>query len=533
MAFDLATAKPAGGGFDLKTAKPAENGRDWGDVPLEALSNVPASAGKFLGGIYDAVRHPVDTALNVGNVGYGAIRGAVPDAVGRLMDRADGSASDPRVAAITGNARAQAGAAGQFFKDRYGSAEGLKNALATDPVGIAADASALLSGGAALAGRAGLAGTGAALRAGANATNPLALAGAAARKAAPVAGNTLAHLVGAMGTHTGAESIKGAFQAGRAGGSAAADLADNMRGNVPMTDVLDRARANVQEMGRQKSEAYRAGMGNVRNDRSVLDFTGIDNAVMTARKDVRFGDEIKNVKGADIQQKISDEIANWKGLDPAKYHTPEGLDALKQKVGDIVDSIPFEEKSALRVGTQMYNAIKSEIVKQAPSYAETMKQYSEATEQIREIERALSLGKKAAVDTSLRKLQSLTRNNANTNYGYRLGLARELEDAGGKSLMPALSGQALSSWTPRGIGGALGGGFGAGAYLAGGPVAAVGTLAVQSPRLMGEAALAAGKGARVASDAAGVPLNALARFGLDGPNLANFLYQSDQLNQKK
>lgn len=528
MAFDLATAKPVidapTGKFDLATAKPALKGREWSDVPLEALSNAPASAGRFLGGLYDAVRHPLDTASNLLDVGAGAINKALPAGIARAIDY------NPQA---TTRAEAAASAVGGFFKDRYGSVEGLKNTLATDPVGAAADASAILSGGSTLAGRAGLAGTSAALNAGGRALNPLAAVGNVASKAAPVVGNALANVIGGMATHTGAESIKGAYQSGRAGGQAASEFADNMRGNVPITDVLDKARGNVQEMGRKMSEAYRQDMVGVRNDRSVLSFDGIDSAVKQAGKDVRFGDQVKNVKGAEVQSKIAAEIENWKSLDPVQYHTPEGLDALKQKIGDIVDAIPFEEKAAVRVGTQMYNSIKSEIVKQAPSYADTMKNYSEATETIREIERALSLGKKASADTALRKLQSLTRNNANTNYGYRLDLARQLQEQGGTSLMSSLAGQALSSWTPRGIGGALAGGLGGGAFLAGGPAAAVGTLAVQSPRLMGEAALSAGKGARLTSEVAGVPLNALARYGVDPATLGNLLYQSDRLNQQK
>ena len=79
----------------------------------------------------------------------------------------------------------------------------------------------------------------------------------------------------------------------------------------------------------------------------------------------------------------------------------------------------------------------------------TMKAYSDASDQIMEIERALSLGKKASVDTGMRKLQSLARNNVQTNYGNRLSLARELEDAGGVSLLPSIARQARNSWTPR------------------------------------------------------------------------------------
>ena len=49
------------------------------------------------------------------------------------------------------------------------------------------------------------------------------------------------------------------------------------------------------------------------------------------------------------------------------------------------------------------------------------------------------------------KLQSLTRNNVQTNYGQRVKLARELENYDGQNIMPALAGQAMSEWLPRGL----------------------------------------------------------------------------------
>jgi hypothetical protein len=122
-----------------------------------------------------------------------------------------------------------------------------------------------------------------------------------------------------------------------------------------------------------------------------------------------------------------------------------------------------------------------------------MKGYSEASDTIKEIERALSLGQKASADTSMRKLQSLMRNNVNTNYGQRTQLADALRQAGGQDFMPSLAGQALSSAMPRGIQSALSGTGGAGLALTGNIPAAAGLAAVSSPRLMGEAFYGAGK----------------------------------------
>jgi hypothetical protein len=355
----------------------------------------------------------------------------------------------------------------------------------------------------------------------AGAVSPTAIA-----KGAPMLGRGTANIIGGLGTHTGGLPIQEAAKAGYAGGDSADLFAKNMRGNVPISDILDAAKANLQEMGQAKSAAYRAGMADVSKDAGVLNFDGIDKAVKNAGDVVTFKGQTKNAKAADIQQKIADEVANWKSLPPDEFHTPEGLDALKQKIGGIVESIPYEEKTARMVGGNIYNAIKDSITKQAPTYADTMRGYSDATDQIREIERSLSQGGNASTDTQLRKLQSIMRNNVNTNYGSRVDSVRALEQQGGNEMIPALAGQALNTWTPRGLGGAVAGGLGMGGYAMGGPALAVPVLAAQSPRLVGEAALKVGQGAgivnRLAGDTAYPDMNnaliRAAQYGAMGAN---------------
>lgn len=525
QAFEILQAQLGGAGKAaaapaVAAPKPAAKQRSWSDVPGEALRNLPASAGNFLSGIGQAIAHPIDTASGMVDVIGGGLINATPRPIMDVLNKLD------RYPDRTARAVASANAAGAFYKDRYGSVEGLKNAIATDPVGVASDASAVLTGGAAAAGKAGMVGASNALRVAGKATNPLtgptAVAGAVGRKVLPAVGNGLANVIGGVGTFTGAETIKQAYRSGKQGGQSAEDFAGNMRGDIPMTDVLDKAKANIEAMGRAKSQAYRQGMAQVTSDRSVLDFTGVDRAVVSAGQSVSFKGQAKNQRAAAVQKSIADEVEAWKALDPAEYHTPEGMDALKQRIGGIVEALPFEEKAARMVGDKIYNSIKSEIVRQAPTYADTMKDYAQATEQIREIERALSLGKKASVDTAMRKLQSLTRNNVQTNYGNRLTLAQQMEQQGGNQLMPSLAGQALSSWTPRGLGNVVAGGAGVAALLSGN-ASVLPLMAMQSPRMMGEAALAAGKGARKAGSSAASVRNALMRTGLTPAELANYM----------
>lgn len=327
-------------------------------------------------------------------------------------------------------------------------------------------------------------------------------AGEAGRAVGAVGKNALG-----LSTGVGAEPISQAFKAGQKGNR---EFLDNMRGNTEITAVLDRARQGLSAMRAQRSDAYRSGMIPIKGDKTVLDLKPIDAAIDDAMKMVSFKGQTKNEAAASAVQRMRDEVNAWRQLDPAEFHTPEGLDALKQKLGAVLESIPFESRSARLAAGKVYTATKQAIEQQAPTYAKVMRDYSQAQDSIREIERALSLGDRAAKDTAMRKLQSLMRNNVQTNYGNRLDLANTLESAGGVSLMPALAGQAMSSATPRSLSGQAGG-VATALMSMQNPLMAM-ALPLQSPRIVGEAMYGLGRmtggaqsGAQNALTTAGVP----------------------------
>lgn len=324
-------------------------------------------------------------------------------------------------------------------------------------------------------------------------------------------------------TGVGAEPISQAFKAGKTGNKA---FIDNLKGDVPLTDVLDNAKAGLQAMNAAKQAEYRSGMVPIKGDKSVLSLSGISKAVDDASQVATYKGQVKNESANAAIEKMRAVVDEWKQLDPTEFHTPEGLDALKQKLGGILETIPFNEKSARMAASKVYNATKAEIESQAPTYAKVMKGYQTASDQISEIERALSLGDRASKDTAMRKLQSLMRNNVQTNYGNRLNLATALEDQGGVELMPALSGQALNSWTPRSLAG-QGGGIAAGLMSFSNP-SMLAALPFQSPRVVGSLAYGAGRlasapGASMAPAARANMLNALAN---DPSAVAQFGYRA-------
>lgn len=359
-----------------------------------------------------------------------------------------------------------------------------------------------------------------------------AMIGAAAPPAFKAAGE-LGNLIGraipagakavlGLSTGVGGDAVGAAFRAGKTG---ATEFADNMRGNVPVTDVLDRAKQGLQTMQAAKASEYRSGMVPIQNDKTVLSLSAIDDALKNASALTAFKGQVKNETAAGAVAKMRSIVDDWKRLDPAEFHTPEGLDALKQKLGGIMEGIPFEERTARLAAGKVYAAAKEAIEKQAPEYAKVMRSYSEASQLVAEIERTLSLKPNATVDTAMRKLQSLMRNNVQTNYSGRAALAKELEQKGGVDLMPSIAGQAMNTLTPRSLSGQIGGG--AAALMATHNPLLLAALPFQSPRLVGEAAYGLG---RMAGGVSG-GVNALQRAIDRSPRLSGLLNDPGSLSE--
>ena len=157
----FAPAAPAGG------IPGPRRGYSLTEVPVEAVKNLPESAGKFVGGVVQAVTSPIQTLTGILDAGAGALRNALPQGVVNFIDQFDNNPEATQRAVQTANA------IGGMYKDRYGSYEGIKRTFAEDPVGAAADLSTLLTGGGAAATKLGATQTGAALTKAGAAINPM------------------------------------------------------------------------------------------------------------------------------------------------------------------------------------------------------------------------------------------------------------------------------------------------------------------------------------------------------------------------
>lgn len=526
QAFQILQQQLKGGGETPVPGAPSQPKAPMGlgEVATSAVRNLPKSAAKFATDLVEPLIHPVETATNLRNVAAGGLQklGLDPQTVGKYAGMT-GPLGAPLAAigrtATKGEDYTQyPEALAQFFKDRYGGVENIKRTLAEDPVGAAADASMLLTGGGSAASRApGLLGkAGQAVATAGRAIDPIVGTGKLLKGAGHVGGE----IIGSIGTHTGGEALKTAARAGAEGGEAARMFQSHLRGGAEMEDVVKMAGDAVKQMRKERGAEYRTKMAALGLDKTVLDFQKIGQALLDAERVQTYKGQSLSKSTEKIRQEMIGAVIEWSRLNPKEFHTIEGMDALKRKLGDMREATQYGTPERV-AADKIYNSVRQTIVDQAPQYAKTMKGYEEASKIVRQLEKTLSLKPDATVDTALRKLQSVLRNNVNTSYGFRKKLAEFLVNSGAPHLMEALAGQALSPWAARGLG-RLGAQIGAemlavtaGAHLAGtAGVGVLATAAAMSPRLMGETAYYLGKGSRI-GEPAGRTLYQTGRFSRD------------------
>jgi hypothetical protein len=450
----------------------------WSDVGSQALSNAVPSAEKFASDIAQPFMHPMDTLNNIADLGVGAIEktGLIPQ--DQYAKKAD--------------------AVGQYFANRYGGMDKFKQSLASDPVGVAGDLSTVLTGGeTALARAPGILGKlGDVAGTVGRAIDPI----NAAATAGSIAGQGAARTLGVT-TGAGTAPFLHAASAGLEGGQAGEAFRANMRGQAPLEDAVTDARNALRQIRQERGDAYNHGMLGITSDPTILSFDQINQAINRNESLQRYKGQSLSESTEQIRRDMRFAVNQWETFPPQEFHTAEGLDALKKKLGDMRDAT--DANTPARVAAdRIYNAVRQTIVDQAPIYADVMRGYETASNQIKEIERTLSLNPNATIDTALRKLQSTLRDNVNTSFGQRTTLANYLVNAGAPHLMERLAGQSLRSWEPRGLSrlGAMEAGSAGVGLLAHGTTGAgaamLATLPLTSPRLMGEAVHSAGRLAR-------------------------------------
>lgn len=473
----------------------------WAQAVVQGGQNLPMSTVRAGADIVEALSHPIETGHTLIKLMSGGLQLLLPDEVVNLIDPEGKSAESQQMAL----------AVGQYFQDKYKNEESIKHVVATDPASVLMDIATVLSGGGAIMSKTGqltniakATTVGNTLQKAGTYTDPFTgilkggefvstnvgkLAGEIAGGTSGTGGGSVANVfdVARESAREGSIGTKG-DRIGR--GEDGQTLTTAIRQGSDLEGVLQTALRDLDVMRSNKQANYRKDKDLWKQDVTELKFTDIDAAMARAEKIVKYKGTIKNAEGVKALKKLEDIITEYKGNDPRTHHTVEGFDAMKQTMWSVVEDIPMDNATARGVAQNIYHATGDTIKKQAPGYASAMKEFMEASDLIKQIEQTLSLKKGGNVDTAIRKLNSIMRDNVNTNFGQRAKLAKLLEDQGGEKFIAELAGQQFASTIPRGIQGAVTPGVSTVAAVGGAidPISYGATLAASSPRVVGETA---------------------------------------------
>lgn len=522
-----------------------------GDVAMSAVKNAPESLFNLATGL---TKLPADAVASVAEgARVGSIK-SMTDLATELVKSAGGAPTGPTVKAFE-----------DMLNDRYGSWGAIKNTVATDPAGFLADASTLLTGGGAAVAKtgallgkvpgiaadigSGLSTVGGKIATTGTAIDPL----TAARTGVPAAidaaqarfpgfqpGKAVSEAVG-FPSGIGGETVSQAYQAGKSAGQAGAPTAEstaftsNMRQPTDnVGNVVQVARDAVGNLRDQASQRYMAAMQQFGKNPVPLDPSKITEA-LDAVKPKSYDTMLNAPKrpsdhlAYDAMKETVEHYLGAAADDPTLLH-PLNVDQFKQDLYDVGSKVGGAyDRDAARITGRVYNGIKQTLNDHDPVYSSIMGDYEKAATEAQSLENSFNLsqarGKPVNIDAATRKLQSILRNNANTNYGMRAAQGErlaELDPTG--TLMPSLAGQSASSYIPRGLRGGVAGADLATAVLLGHP--GVATAAVPFvPRVVGEAAYGAGKAVGTGQRYVGAIGDTLDALRQKYPAVGNFVAQ--------
>jgi len=348
----------------------------------------------------------------------------------------------------------------QYYGDRYGSVEGFKKALQTDPASILADVAGLATGGATiLAKTAGVAGKVSKIAALSNAAKGVETFGKFAAKIDPL--NTAASLTGAgvkTATRAGEaavvdvparfagttpDTLKQAFDAGKRGSEEFKEFAS---GTGDFTVPLDKAEKALGELYQQRSTDYTRRMARLKKSDETLEFADVEKAIEGVRN-------VGRHKGIDISAAadVWDEVdAKYMEFLDKGLNTIEDFDAMKRAIKTIGSKYQ-PGTPQFKVANDVAKAVNDVIVDKAPVYANIMKDYRQASDVLTDVKVTLGLGA-ASPDTVLNKLR---RNAEGRTARGRTVLDLLEQTPSGKGIGDMLAGKALSGDVATGAGAGL------------------------------------------------------------------------------
>jgi len=504
---------------------------DVGKFYVDALKNAPADAVDVGKSVVNAFAHPVDTAKALGSVTAGL---EAPQTVQQVTLPNGQTVYQPQPVPETDEQKATrvapANALAAHYKEAYGSIPQAVETFRNKPVSSAIDLATIATPGGALAKIPGTVGKiGEVVANVGRAVDPISSIGMGVKGIGNAAEKVAANALGGM-TGATARDVRAAGRAGlQEGGNDA--FWGQFTGKADKAEPVEMAQSGLAQKVAEKNAEYRSGMHDISQDRTVLppdDWDKIDKAVESVKEKGRFEGAVVKGSATEITGKIEQLVNDWKTLNPESpifkdvppdklnaftFHTPEGIDALKRAIGDIYADTQPGTTQRVAAG-EAYNAVKKAITDINPKYAEVMGDYSDALHETKDIRKTLSLGEKASTDTALGKLQSTSRQTAQTRG--RVQMVDELAKYE-PNLPYALAGQNMNALAPKGLVAKLNASGGAGAL---GTIAAlmhnpaiaaaiIPTMIASSPKVVGGLAYGGGRAAGMAGRGANaIHLNA-------------------------
>ena len=315
------------------------------------------------------------------------------------------------------------------------------------------------------------------------------------------AGRGIANITG-LTSGAGGESVKRAFDAGRRNSQT---FKTAMRGSNNVFNVVDEADDAIRKMEQARSEAFKKTLP--QNGNGIMlpidDINAAFNNSMNQITGVTRGVDDVAENALKKVQRLAQNVNKAGGLNF------NNAMEMKKAIDGIIQ--PLEragEKNAVRLIQPIQSALKSTMVKAVPEYSNALSGFSEASQTINAIKKALSMGTNPT--TELRALQGITRQSVAAAQGGKQQLGRILDEVSGGKILDEIAGGQVNSWLPRDIMRALGAGGAAisTSALNTNPLALPAVLSF-SPRAVGETSFALG---RVASKTPQVTPGTIARI---------------------
>ena len=401
----------------------------WGDTGRQAIRNFFPSAGEALKATGHAIVNPSETLGALSQLGKGFMSQVAGD-VGVEQDPAKKAESERLINALE-----------EHYKQTYGSTKGFKKALATDPASMMMDFSTL-AGGAGLAGKAaGLSKAAKVANTVSTFTDPVQLALKTA--ALPIKG--AAFVTPYAQAFTSGASVDALREAARAGANPKmsnvfrSHLTDASK-HPELVDALEQA---IKTKSDQRSATYIADQQNIfSGNLPRLDFSPLDSSLRNSINSIT-----NKVTGKPIYKDAAQALQEMQAaINDSRFSgasTIEHFDDLKKEIGEIRNKYS-KDPQAVRVTTDMYNAVIKSISDKHPEYAQMMRRYGDASDEIFQIKNNFGIGKRISDESILRKVLG------SKNSATKKNLLSELAEVN-PEIPYMLAGQELHSWMPGGV----------------------------------------------------------------------------------